>query len=101
MRLIIHESRNAVWAIAPTKARAPNQPRRGFDTVLRDAANGSDILIQVIDDGAAGDILYKIVQIIGSSNAGVPCAEITQIPIVAGVEVDAIHMLEARSKVRF
>ncbi len=99
MGWIIHESGNAVRAVAPAQPRATNQPRRGLHAVLQYVANGRDVLIQVIDDRATADILYEIVQIIGAGDAGVPGAVFAEIKIIAGVEVDAVHMLEARSEV--
>src|SRR5579872_2894305 len=57
--------------------------------------------MQVIDNWAATDLLYEVVQVVGPGDAGVPGTVIAQIPGIAGLEIDPVDVLESGSEIGF
>src|SRR5262245_46983448 len=92
---MIHEAGDAPRPVAPAQTRPVNQARSRFDTLLCNPVIRSEVGVETIYR-SGGRIQGKVpVQIIGAGNAGVERADITEVPIVADVEVKAVQLQPA------
>src|SRR5205823_280111 len=97
VRLVVDESGEAIRAIAPAQPRTIDEPWQRLDAILRHASDGSEILMERVNDGRAGYSLRDAMHVISAGDAGIPGAIVAQIEVIARVPVHTLDAEEADS----